>query len=33
MKTLKDIESLLATHGLSGYFEKVKGAVKSSVLN
>ena len=31
MKTLKDMESLLATHGLSGYFEKMKDAVKSSV--
>lgn len=31
MKTLKDIESLLTAHGLSGYFDRMKGAVRSSV--
>lgn len=31
MKTLKNMESLLAAHGLSGYFEKLKGAAKHSV--
>ena len=31
MKTLKDIESLLTAHGLTGYYEKIVHAVRSSV--
>ena len=31
MKTLKDIESLLTAHGLTGYYEKIVHTVRSSV--